>query len=512
MSDNFPSQLIQAVALQSSSSSSHDDMHVALVECNRAFEAGSPSALLTSTTPSTSLLSQLAQVLETMLCQDIADTGANEDVTNDKTVQVLDNVDNDYSYSEYLRAAKNVLRWNLIWRSQQQKRTMPTVSILDNNNDQNGNRNPLEALQNFGMLRVYMSHLNASIGIQARQDEARYATLCLLHATYHNPDDASREREQPSPLEFLVQDLSYLRTFCKVMLNTETNRLVQLANLRLLHNLLASLPSFVKELSQYKIFDSDKDVNNIWIPLASINTVLDLLLYHVDVCSRQLESGDETINNDNNRQQELVAELMRILYILRAGKIMIAQVLKRLLLQTETRLLAIMLLADTPTKIVMEMEVESILLDALEAQVSVVVDQMLLGSEAASALTPILMLIHNLCQSHDEFRNATRNRIFPNPVNLSPSTTKSSLDKTTMSPADAPPGSLRYKCIRLLSWTESHSKRWMAELLWILCGANKHEYTYRVGMGNAMPLLHARGLVELPTAMPTTTTRGDHGS
>jgi Guanine nucleotide exchange factor synembryn len=100
-----------------------------------------------------------------------------------------------------------------------------------------------------------------------------------------------------------------------------------------------------------------------------------------------------------------------------------------------------------------------------------------------------------------DFCTTTRHYIFPNPVTLPSSAAKPCLAVTTnMSPADAPRGSLRYKCIRLLTWTESHTKRWMAELLWMLCDANAEEYTYRVGMGNAMPLLHARGLVELPTA------------
>lgn len=514
MNDNFPSQLLQALTLGSSTESSYQSSNhrFALEECNRAFEAASPSTLSTLPAPSNSLLHKVTHVLESILLQDIpndkVDTGSASGTCNSETMV----------YSEYLRAAKNVLRWNLIWQSLQPisamstpARTPAAVSGLDDNNQDEGssdedpnstNGNPFEALQQFSMLSLYMSHLNASIGIPSRQEEARYATLCLLHATYHNTIDTSnkeqQEEQQHSPLEYLVQDLSYLQIFCKVMLNVASTRAVQLANLRLLHNLMVSLPSFVKNLPQCKLSDAydDEDINNnAVVPLTNINTVQDLLLYHVDVCTRVEDGGGD--DNNDDRHQEVVTELTRILYILRAGRTMDAQILKRLLLPPESRLLAIMLLTDTPTGTVMEMDVQSVLLDAFEAQVSAVVDHTLLGSEATSALTPVLMLFNNLCQSHNEFRQATRSRIFPNPIDLSAAAANP--NETRMTPADAPPGTLRNKCIRLLSWTESHTKRWMAELLWIVCDGNAEEYVQRVGLGNAMPLLNARGLMELPT-------------
>jgi hypothetical protein len=470
--------------------------------------------------PSHSLLYKVSHTLESILLQDIP----NDTVSTGSTSCI--HCAETMEYSEYLRAAKNLLRWNLIWQSLHRIRATPTQaaiqsSVLFRSDDKNENAehgeelqfndaNPLEALQQFSMLRLYSSHLNANIGVPSRQEEARYATLCLLHATYHNtidPRNKQREGEQKqSPLEFLVQDLSYLQLFCKVMLNVATTRTVQLANLRLLHNLLVSLPSFVKELSQYKLIDAyDEHSTDVVVPLSNINTVQDLLQRHLDMCTCGEDGG-----GDNDRQQEVVNELTRILYILRAGRIMDAQLLQRLLLQPESRLLAIMLLTDTPTATVMNMEVQSILLDTFEAQVSVVVDQTLLGSESASALTPVLMLFNNLCQNHVEFRQATRRCIFPNPIALSSAAAAASPNLTKLSPADAPPGSLRNKCIRLLTWTESHTKRWMAELLWILCDGNAEEYVQRVGLGNAMPLLHARGLMELPsTAAAAVSTDAD---
>ncbi|KAI2500994.1 hypothetical protein MHU86_13468 [Fragilaria crotonensis] len=511
MNDNFPSQLLQALSLVSSTESSYQSSNhrFALEECNRAFEAASPSTLSTLPAPSNSLLHKVTHVLESMLLQDIPndsdDTGSASGTGNSETLV----------YSEYLRAAKNLLRWNLIWQSLQPISAMSTpaptpaaVSGLDDDNQDEGgsgenlnsnNGNPFEALQRFSMLSLYMSHLNASIGIPSRQEEARYATLCLLHATYHNTIDTSnkeqQEEQQQSPLEYLVQDLSYLQIFCKVMLNVASTRAVQLANLRLLHNLMVSLPSFVKDLHQCKLSDAyDEDNKNAVVPLTNINTVQDLLLYHVDVCT-SVEDGGGDDNDD--RHQEVVTELTRILYILRAGRTMDAQLLKRLLLLPESRLLAIMLLTDTPTAAVIEMDVKSILMDAFEAQVSAVVDQTLLGTEATSALTPVLMLFNNVCQNHIEFRQATRSRIFPNPIDSS--SAAGNPNDTRMTPADAPPGTLRNRCIRLLSWTESHTKRWMAELLWIVCDGNAEEYVQRVGLGNAMPLLNARGLMELPT-------------
>ena len=63
-----------------------------------------------------------------------------------------------------------------------------------------------------------------------------------------------------------------------------------------------------------------------------------------------------------------------------------------------------------------------------------------------------------------------------------------------MSPLDAPKDTLRGKLVVLLSWAESYIKRCTAELLWTLCNSNGIEYVHRVGLGNALPLLNAKGL------------------
>jgi hypothetical protein len=68
-----------------------------------------------------------------------------------------------------------------------------------------------------------------------------------------------------------------------------------------------------------------------------------------------------------------------------------------------------------------------------------------------------------------------------------------------MGPLDAPKDTLRGKLVMLLSWAESYIKRCTAEFLWALCNSSANEYVHRVGMGNALPLLNAKGLASIPT-------------
>jgi hypothetical protein len=413
MSD-FPDQLLQALSSLK-----------ALQDCNNAVETdphlSNPGGVGEES------LSEVASELESLLSQH-------------------NNPDN---VMEYLRATKNLLKWNL--------QNMPP------NNDQ------LACLQSKENLDVYMQFLEASIGKEEEQETARFATLCLFYATYSTQRDGL--------FDHLVDKLSYLRVLCSVLSNGKTTTSVQLANLRLLHSLLVSLPGFCKVVSKHGITVVEEDMR------FSATNVQDLLLFLLVWCMEEFQ----------DRKLEVATEILRILYVLRAGRTMSEELLKQLLLLPDCRLATITLLMDAPAAIIVEMDVQSLLLETLETQVAAVVDQTLLGSEAASAMTPILVVTHNLCRSDQDYKGATKDFIFPNPLD-------SNASSKAMSPSDAPKGSLRFKCIQLLGGgTDSHTKRLTAELLWTLCDEVADEYTKRVGLGNAILLLNAKGLMELPT-------------
>eukprot|EP00957_Ditylum_brightwellii_P078008 5929126-Ditylum_brightwellii.AAC.1 len=68
-----------------------------------------------------------------------------------------------------------------------------------------------------------------------------------------------------------------------------------------------------------------------------------------------------------------------------------------------------------------------------------------------------------------------------------------------MSPIDNPSKrTLRYKVIKLMTWSESNIKRLSAELMWILCNSDPTEFILRTGFGNAVHMLGMRGFVNIP--------------
>jgi hypothetical protein len=68
----------------------------------------------------------------------------------------------------------------------------------------------------------------------------------------------------------------------------------------------------------------------------------------------------------------------------------------------------------------------------------------------------------------------------------------------SMHPIDAPNGTLLWKLVKLMSWVKGHVKRTMGKLLWTVCD-QKEQFVLRIGLGNALPILCAKGLVELPS-------------
>lgn len=429
-------------------------------------------------------MEQIGTILESVLRQGLVCNGGNssKDEHDDPLVTNHDKTD---CLVEYLRVMKNLLRWNSQSHSQ-----MSNANLT--------NPNYVQQLQRPDMLDVYMTFLTNSVGTEDVhvQEMGRFATLCLLYATYGIQQQPALEGDDR--LEHLITNLSYLNVFCEVLSNDATTLSVQLANLRLFHTLVVTHQGFVKTVSNSAFLAStsasaageeEEDQNTKHFSVANIQ---DLLLRHLN----------GSLTDWQDRQQEIALEILRILYVMRAGRTMDQEILKQCLVLSESRLATIMILTDASETKIVDMDVQPILLETLETQVSAVVDNSWIGSEAASALTPILIIIHNLCKANPDYQAATKNLIFPNPVSdMHSSNNKGNKKKASMSPTDAPKGSLRYKCIRLLTWTESHTKRIMAELLWTLCHANAEEYTHRVGLGNAIPLLQARGLMATP--LPT---------
>lgn len=419
MATDFPTLMVQALASTTSD----------LEECNHEVEASFSNPPQSVETTQTSLLEASAKLEAQFI----------DDATAPSRVTLL------------LRSTKNLLRWILQFME-------PSNETL--------------VVQSNEMLSIYKKHVSESLGDVSKQEICRHATLCLFYGTYG----------RTKSLEYVADQLDYLSLLVRLFSTSTTTTSVILGNLRLLHNLLVSLPGFAKRCSRFEVEIDNQEAPWLKVECTSVQI---LLVNILEWCLQDLSQ---------DRKLEVTTEILRILYVLQAGRTMEASLLKELLGIPECRLATITLLMDAPIADFKDdlTEFQPLILQTLEQQVSLVVTKTLVGSTAASALTPILVLTRNLSMASPEFCAATKKHIFPN--DISPS-----CNPAAMSPADAPRGTLRAKCIQILTWTESHVKRLMAELLWTLCGEKAQEFSARVGMGNAMTQLNAKGLVDLPT-------------
>ena len=144
----------------------------------------------------------------------------------------------------------------------------------------------------------------------------------------------------------------------------------------------------------------------------------------------------------------------------------------------------------------------------MEIQVSDVVKSSRCGNTVATALVPSLVVLNRFSQDSPLVLQQVREAIFPPSAEVAfqekaaAETAKvngQGVGAKNMSPLDAPRDSLRWKLIRLMTWTESHTKRVVSELLWTLCHGDAKEFVLRTGFGNAMPMLGLKGLVEMPS-------------
>jgi hypothetical protein len=142
-------------------------------------------------------------------------------------------------------------------------------------------------------------------------------------------------------------------------------------------------------------------------------------------------------------------------------------------------------------------------------------------SASAASLTPVLVVLHKLCQANAECRLIAQRHVFPprppddsasDPSTATPGDDSKEPDRpandsaeplplpaTNMKPLDAPEGTVRADLIRLMTWHQSHIKRFAGELLWVLCDQDPAGFVRRVGMGNAIVVLGSKGIMDLPT-------------
>ena len=152
------------------------------------------------------------------------------------------------------------------------------------------------------------------------------------------------------------------------------------------------------------------------------------------------------------------------------------------------------------------------LVDIMAYQTSmVVVERTGSSSGDAAAVVPILLVLLKLVQSDANALQVVKDEVFPpdaektflqkSKAEISKGETEGKVNAKNMAPFDSPRGTLRWKLIRLMTWTESNVKRSACELLFALSNADPTQFVLRTGFGNAIHFLGIKGCVNLPAGV-----------
>jgi Guanine nucleotide exchange factor synembryn len=204
-------------------------------------------------------------------------------------------------------------------------------------------------------------------------------------------------------------------------------------------------------------------------------------------------------------QAELVVEILRCCFALRFGAKLLDdrwRLFIDLCLHSTNNLCqnsAVSILVDAPTKYDVD---AALMLDIISRQLDHIKSSLIEDSDAA-AIIPILMVLHKFCVANPRFRLSMHRGIFVDEPSYQ-AALKLQMEKTgtdrpkNAKPLDTPKGSLRFNLVLLMTCPHGIVKRLAGELLWSIVDGQTDEFIRRVGLGNALPFLSAKGLAKLP--------------
>ena len=319
---------------------------------------------------------------------------------------------------------------------------------------------------------------------------ARHVAQIFFYSTFDTNEDTQ---------EYLVSQLDEKR-FLRILLTTNSWG-VGAAVQQCIHQWVATAQSAGRRVKEARLPSlADRHAQCPWLPKNTTE------VSYMDVWDRVLAvcflEGDGPPLSGEYRA-EMVGEILRSLYALTLWTTVTRQIVPVLLnlprkndgiVQCQQALMALLTEGDaslTPSL----MECLPTLLHLWEDQLTQVVTAQRVDEAAAATLTPYFVTLYRYCVMDEAFCEAIRHAVFPNELPADMSTSQ------PMHPIDAPQGTLRAKVIKLLTWPQSHIKRLAGELVWRLCHNHPTEFARRVGMGNALPFLAAKGHAQLPPSV-----------
>jgi hypothetical protein len=414
-----------------------------------------------------------------------------------------DNVEYFTQLAELLRAAGLFIRWY-----------QTLQSAMDSSSD-----NATARLKSEGMLLMCMKLLEINLPTASNSpDVPRFASIYLFRATYGNDEVTITARKT------FVDSLDGCSCLMKALLKGDQPLSRIFSLIRNVHHLISAHPSSIAKM--------DKAVEQLTVNTPPENdTKHDLLEVLVATMSWAFRSDPPFPGDNFDRRSELVLEILRALFALDAGVsskqysentmtqigILLCDLLKLPNADArvyECKLAVVALLLNAPQEYAHYLSVNDgvkPLVDIMSYQLSVVVTEKTgSGAEDAAAVVPILLVLQKLAQANSTVLQAVKMEVFPpDAEQLFQEKVKAEMTNQTsgqvkaknMAPLDAPKGTLRWKLIRLMTWTESNVKRSGCELLWTLCDDDATQFVLRTGFGNAVHFLGIKGCVSLPSGV-----------
>ena len=399
---------------------------------------------------------------------------------------------------------------------------------------ENNNNNIMTRLKCKGMLLLYAKLLDMDMIVNTEEestpvtsypDVPRYASICLFRATYGNDILTTTARTQ------FVTELDGCSYLMKALIkgNQPVSRLFSVV--RNVHHLISAYPQSISKME--RALETLTVEQNAGEKTYGLSEVL------IATLAWAYRSTDSEVPfpgvAQSDRRSDLVLEILRALYVLGSSNpsnrlpsddtmTQVGIILCELLQFSsgdervyQIKLAVVALLLNAPkeyTQYLVNNGGIQQLVDILSYQTSlVVVERTGSSSEDAAAVVPILLVLLKLVQSNESALAIVKNEVFPPDAEevfqakataeIAKGETEGKVNAKNMAPLDAPRGTLRWKLIRLMTWTESNVKRSACELLYALCDNDSTQFVLRTGFGNAIHFLGIRGHVNLPAGVET---------
>lgn len=431
-------------------------------------------------------------------------------------------------YAELIRSAKNIIRWNRILYMNSRKTRQTNERLVTST----------ECLCSSGMVSVHLKVLEYTI-INGMDDIARQTCTVLFHSIYSQAPEPCCKKA----LKAFISPLDGIDTIAKLLVISPESGCsinVTLGLVKIVHNIVSCISGimedFDKSLKRYAneaIVMEDGQIDyNVNLFTILIVTLSWALRAEPSIASPVLDPVD--------RRADLIIEILRVIFALKSTTpkqvidriekenhaimtqlgIILVDLLKlsnRIQRCHDCKLASLLLLMNAPKEygrfLVVNRCIQE-LLSILFLQVNNIVIENageVQSEQNGAAALPILIVLNELAANNEDIRQEVKDYIFPpseeqrflakveaykQEVLDTPEKKRGA--KKNMQPLDAPVGSIRWKIIKLMTYTESNVKRCASELLWTVCRKDPNEFVLRCGFGNSVHMLGIKGLYKIP--------------